>query len=317
MKTEIKIATYNIDGLPDYLDLNDLPWILKPIVWVYKLIKDTTIIKINDNSYSSENIKKIGKFLSESDSDIIGVQEDFNYHNELMVYLIEKYYCGTYSGGFDLKKLFKSAEWKTMFPLPRFKADGLNLIYNKSRIKVNKEEIISWNDGYGYFNHANDLLTHKGFRYYSLLIDDEYKLDIYVIHMDSDFYNETTCPNVSGDIEARKMELKQLTSFILNKADNGANTPSLIMGDTNSSNNYYWDVNNINYNLIYPINASAHLSIKEVIPNNFMGVDRIFYINNSHSNYGIQPIECYFDLDIEHLSDHKPLFAKFEIIKKS
>jgi len=317
MKAEIKIATYNIDGLPDYLDLNDLPWILKPISWIYKLIKKTTIIKINDDSDTPEKIKKIGKVLLDSDSDIIGVQEDFNYHSELMESLSENYNCGTYSGGFDLKNLFKSTEWKTMFPLPRFKADGINIINKKSRINVIKEEIISWNDGYGYFNHANDLLTHKGFRYYSLIIDGEYKLDVYVLHMDADFYNETTCPDVSGDIEARKLELKQLTNFILDKADNGANTPSIIIGDTNSSNDYYWDVNNINYNLLYPINASAHLSIKEAVPDNYMNVDRIFYINNSHSNYDVQLIECYFDLDIERLSDHKPLYAKFEITKKS
>jgi hypothetical protein len=40
----MKIITYNIDGLPESLDLNDLPWIFKPIVWIYKLFKKTTII---------------------------------------------------------------------------------------------------------------------------------------------------------------------------------------------------------------------------------------------------------------------------------
>lgn len=40
----IKILTYNVDGLPESLDLNNLPWILKPIAWIYKLIKGTTIV---------------------------------------------------------------------------------------------------------------------------------------------------------------------------------------------------------------------------------------------------------------------------------
>ena len=35
----MKIITYNVDGLPESLDLRDLPWIFKPIVWIYKLIK--------------------------------------------------------------------------------------------------------------------------------------------------------------------------------------------------------------------------------------------------------------------------------------
>ena len=39
---KIKVATYNIDGLPDKIDLKELPWTLKPVCWVYKLIKGTT-----------------------------------------------------------------------------------------------------------------------------------------------------------------------------------------------------------------------------------------------------------------------------------
>jgi hypothetical protein len=31
MNRELKLITYNIDGLPPSLDLNDLPCILKPI----------------------------------------------------------------------------------------------------------------------------------------------------------------------------------------------------------------------------------------------------------------------------------------------
>jgi len=31
----IKLIDYNVDGLPDKLDLKDLPWFLKPIVWIY------------------------------------------------------------------------------------------------------------------------------------------------------------------------------------------------------------------------------------------------------------------------------------------
>ena len=35
--------------MSETLDLNDLPWILKPITWIYKYIKKTTIVRINDN----------------------------------------------------------------------------------------------------------------------------------------------------------------------------------------------------------------------------------------------------------------------------
>ena len=127
MNRELKILTYNIDGLPESLDLNDLPCILKPIMWIYKLIKKTTIVKINDNKDTSNKMKQISKFLLDSNADIIGVQEDFNYHNELTSELYDTYSLGTYSGGFDISKIFSSVECLTNFPLPRFKADGMNL----------------------------------------------------------------------------------------------------------------------------------------------------------------------------------------------
>ena len=42
---ELKVLTYNVDELPEKLDLKELPWILKPIGWIYKLIKGTSFIK--------------------------------------------------------------------------------------------------------------------------------------------------------------------------------------------------------------------------------------------------------------------------------
>ena len=62
---KLKVLTYNVDCLPEIIDLKDLPWILKPIAWIYKLIKKTTIVRINDNTNSSEKIKQIGKCLLE------------------------------------------------------------------------------------------------------------------------------------------------------------------------------------------------------------------------------------------------------------
>jgi hypothetical protein len=76
----LKVLTYNIDGLPEKLDLNDLPWIFKPIVWIYKLIKKTTLVPINDDTNKSIKVLNIGDYLNKSNADIIGVQEDFNYH---------------------------------------------------------------------------------------------------------------------------------------------------------------------------------------------------------------------------------------------
>ena len=77
---KIKVITYNIDGLPDSIDLKTLPWYLKPIAWLYGLFKHTTILPINDNQNKAESMKEISRRLYQEDVDIIAVQEDFNYH---------------------------------------------------------------------------------------------------------------------------------------------------------------------------------------------------------------------------------------------
>ena len=140
---------------------------------------------------------------------------------------------------------------------------------------------------------------------------NSYIVDVYIVHMDADFYNAEKCPDVSKDVEARESQLKQLTERIIENYDERWNVPVIIMGDTNSSPNYEWDVKNIEENLINPINDIEGLTIKEVIPNNRLDVDRVFYINSVHSKHVINPKECYFDESFVGLSDHRPLVVTF------
>ena len=321
MNKKIKVITYNIDGLPDTLDLNDLPWVLKFIPWIYKMIKKTTIIKINDNSDTANNIKKISSYLKKSKPDIIGVQEDFNYHYELMTDLND-YSYGTRSEKFSLDNLFSKIECWTHFPLPRFKSDGINILTNHATTMLLNEVIVPWNKSNGYISHANDTLTHKGFRLYTVALDEDILIDVYILHMDADFYHPEKCPDVSKDVEARKSQFNQLVKFISEKykeninKENG-NRPIIIMGDTNSYNKYNWDVDNIVDNLISPINKIMKLYIDEAVPENYEDCDRIFYINNLDSKYELKLKKCYFDIKLERLSDHKPLIAEFEIINKT
>lgn len=306
----IKIITYNIDGLPEKLDLNDLPWIFKPISWIYKLIKGTTIIQINDDINKSNNISTISWKLSQENPDIICVQEDFNYHKEL-TYNLVGYNVGTYLGGFDLSKIFKTMTW---FP-PRFISDGLNILIKNSKYTILSEDIVPWKKSCGYFNNANDKLIHKGFRVYTLysLCYNNFELDIYNIHMDADFYKEGE--NIpEGDIKARISQCKQLCEYIINRHKEGHNNPIIIIGDTNCNpNKYSWDSPLLSSYLVIPISNIKFLDIQEIYPENFYDVDKIFVINNKKSKYKLEDIKCYFDESFKGLSDHCPLITIFDI----
>ena len=284
----IKIVTYNIDCLPNKLDLKNLPWILKPICWIYKLIKGTTEIQINDGI---SNADKIGEYLSTTNADIIGLQEDFNYHEDVMKPLI-CYDNSKHTGKID----FDNIRW---LPYPRMKSDGLNLLYNKDRVHLLEDEIIPWKKSYGYFSHANDKLTKKGFRYNRLSIEDR-TIDVYTVHFDADFYNPVTCPDISGDLEAREQQFYQLGTYILNRYNNGSKNPIIIMGDFNTTDRQ----------TLQPY--IGDLALSEVICSE-TDVDRIMYINPEESTHILIPTESYYGEG--GLSDHRPYIASFKIEK--
>ena len=310
MERSIKIISYNIDGLPEEIDLMQLPWYLRFIGWIYLLIKGTTKIRVNDNYNVLFNIIDIGKWIRSSGADIIGMQEDFDYHDVLMERLYGNYFCGKHTGGLLSGGI-------SIFPYLRLKADGLNLVLNSDRIRIKDEEVHSWKKSYGYFGHANDKLTRKGYRFYELLIDGVVKLDLYLLHMDADFYDSEKCPDVSGDVKARESQLKQVVEHIIDRYNYHFHNPIIIMGDTNSSHEHKWDIDNINNNLLKPIGDIYHLKINEAIPNNGEDIDRIFYINDDHSKYYLFYTSCVLgDSEVNGLSDHKPFISEFTLKSK-
>lgn len=88
------------------------------------------------------------------------------------------------------------------------------------------------------------------------------------------------------------------------------------MGDTNSTEKYEWDRENINEYLLKPINATSTMNIKEAVPSNRIDVDRLFYINTTSSTHEIEIKNCFFDADICY-SDHKPLIIELILNDKN
>jgi len=301
---KIKIISYNIDGLPPQLDLRELPCPLRPLAWIYKMVKGTTLITVNDNDDVEWSNRQIGKMLADSCADIVAVQEDFDYHEELLESMASEYDCGKHLGGFDLSRLWKATEWKSKFPLPRFKADGLCLFARKDRVAIMGETIVGWKDSYGYVSHANDLMTHKGFRLYELAVGTA-MIDVYVIHMDADFYNAETCPDVSGDLAARHSQFGQLSDYILERYAAGSCRNVIIVGDTNSYPQYDWDDGARSF----IDRVGKVLTVSEAVPTGSGDVDRLFFVNNPRAGFRFQLAACRYDRSVR-LSDHYPLIVE-------
>lgn len=296
----LKVITYNVDGIPQSIDLNDLPWVLKPIAWIYKLIKKTTIIPINSTGDRKNDTLRLSEGLSKLNPDIIGVQEDFNYHEELMSSL-SNYRSGTVKGGFNPKKIFSSVDWFSSFPYPRFKTDGLNILI-KPKLNIASEEIIKWSKSSGYFKRYNDKVAKKGFRRYTLNITGTFNLDLYVLHMDAG--------SDEKDIKAKGAQLKQLSEYIIDRYK-VESVPAIIIGDFNSTPNNENDVENMKSYFMDRVNVPTYLTMQEAIPSNGHSIDRIFYINNTFSDFKIEPSKCSYDYSFKGMSDHCPVIAEF------
>lgn len=177
---ELKLITQNVAGLPIPSMFSD----------------DGKVVPIDT--------KEIGRQLNENDFDILGVQEDFNFHFLLSSQIDRPY------------KTF------TMGGIPA--GDGLNIyskypIYNVERHK--------WDKLYGVFDGLQDELTPKGYIHCLIELSDDVYIDYYVLHMDAG--------GDPGSVEARHDNYRQLMEDIQNR-DN-TNRAMILCGDFNSQIN--------------------------------------------------------------------------------
>ncbi len=174
--------------------------------------------------FQGENVKAnlavSAKYLSQNDFDIAAVQEDFNYHINLVKNL----------SGFNYQTNHTGA-------VPG--GDGLNIfttdmpIYNETRVP--------WNDAHGILSDGSDELTAKGFVYSVIDIGNGIYVDFYNIHADA-YGGE-------GSIEARSSQYRQLAEFI--KARSAENDrPVIVTGDFNNHMHVHED-NGALYNALY------------------------------------------------------------------
>lgn len=173
----VSVLTYNVAGLPQGINPDQFPAI------------NTVKISPKLNAY-----------------DLVGVQEDFNYHADLVSQIDHPHQSVKDTSGRD----------------PYFFGfgDGLNTF---SRSPFSSFTRVMWTDCNGYFDAASDCLAPKGFTLARHTLAPGVEVDVYNLHAEAG--------GGAADVAARQSNLRQLYAFI---EANSADRAVIVMGDTNS-----------------------------------------------------------------------------------
>ena len=303
------IATLNIDGLP----------------------QKVLVVNVNADGPGSAGTVRIGKYLMKKSFDMVFMQEDFNYHEELTAMLEDEYQLDAWSGdvGIDGHKIdFLHLQNH------RFECDGLMACW-KNGHNVSAGQRTAWADGFGKFSHDNDLLATKGFRRYEVTLANGKQIVVYDVHMDAEDELDTEEGKAGPDRAARQNQRKQLRDEVLNRLDD---RPVIVLGDFNTF--YFRD--KAKEDFIDAINASGKATIADVwveLQNKGKfpdyqednrvrddreeehggeSLDKILYINPTSASMSLKPLSYSRDMDgFKHngkaLGDHFPVAATFQL----
>ncbi|TDS17474.1 endonuclease/exonuclease/phosphatase family protein [Sphingobacterium paludis] len=172
---ELTLLTYNVAGLPQLISAAESP--------------------------RAASMKEIGQKINAFD--IVNVQEDFHYHNEL-------YYAGN-------RHTYRTRH-KTSIPY----GDGLNTL---SKYPILFTKRIAWKDC-----HGTDCLAEKGFSVARIQLANDVMVDVYNVHATSQDHDAAA--------SARRRNIKQLSAYI---NEHSAGQALLVMGDFNAHYAANWD----------------------------------------------------------------------------
>ena len=285
-------------------------------------------ITVNGDGPGAAGTQAIGQYIVNKGIDILGLSEDFNYNGDLIVGLDNNYQMGTWRGRIDASGIFSGLHFNTdglMFLLKNQNSSGQNMSYSN-------ETWVQWEESLGGLSNGANENVDKGYRFYTVNLGDNVKIDVYILHM-----NTAEGPD---QIALQDRQLTQLANAIL---ANGDGRPKLIIGDTNCR----YTRNKVTDNLITPL--SKLYTIKDVWVEKFRNgtaptytpdvdddivvsdktnskayetgeiVDKIFYLNPKGGNLSFTLDDLVFDADNYKkengslLGDHVPVIATFTI----
>lgn len=266
------VLTYNVAGLPEPLSSS------KPAT-------NTPLISPILNGY-----------------DIIAVQEDFAYHNQLIKSVTHPYLTptsGSVPGG-----------------------DGMNFISKYPLYDYDRE---TWNKRSGVFDNGSDQLTPKGFMYAQYQLEPGVYVDIYTLHTDAG--------DDASSYAARCDNMTQIANYIKTYSNGNA---VIVMGDTNSR--YTRKQDNFETTLMQqcglrdpwidiirkgsvPADGDALMDASNKNGPNYEVVDKVLYrssksVTLNALSYRIEDTK-FVDSKGNQLSDHYPLTVQFQYTKQN
>lgn len=302
-----KTAALNVDGMP-------------------RNIKIIGVIdyELNPDAKEAAGATAIGQKLHTMGYDVVGLSEDFNFHDQIYNEVKDYGYVSMTHRG-KIEATFEAHARIVVQRSPVFDMDGLGLLYNSATVTASNESWTAWTAHNGYTDNGADGLIDKGFRYYTITLKDGVEVDLYILHMDA----ETT----PADNAARATQIDQLVSTI-KATDN--KRPIIVMGDTNCRytrdplKTNFIDALNADsrflckdpwieheYNGIYPPLGSSSLMVNDLGYQKGEVVDKVFYINNLDAPYRIKAKNYLQDVSFvneagEPLADHWPIVIDWE-----
>ena len=302
---QFTLATLNVDGLPQKL----------------------LMIKLNPDGPGEVGTARIGKYLTKKGYDLVMMQEDFNYHGVLSVWLEDNYKMDQWSGDIGVLDENHKADFLHL-QNHRFECDGLMACW-KNDLQVTPVARTAWKQNFGKFAHASDEMITKGFRRYDVTLRGGERIMVYNMHMDATDNQDEAEGKGAKDHEARMAQWAQLKEDVLQNLDS---RPIIITGDVNSlygrddvKHEFIDAINEsgrgtasdvwveLLRNGVYPTENSTEATTKDET------LDKIIYINPVIGT-SIQPVTISIDregylYEGKPLGDHYPVAATFKVTR--
>lgn len=288
---QFSIATLNVDGLPQKL----------------------VVVNVNPDGPGNGGTARIGKYLLKKGYDLVMLQEDFNYHDVLSVFLEDEYKMDEWTGDVDV--VGRTIDYLHL-QNHRFECDGLMACW-KNDLTVTPVARTPWQQSFGKFSHAFDEMVTKGFRRYEVTLRSGARIVVYNMHMDASDSRDVADERDAKDKDARVAQWTQLREDVLQHLDS---RPIIIVGDMNS----LYTRDDVKGVFIDVINGTGRGTVADVwMELNKQGeetYDKILYINPVIGTK-IQPVTFLLDKEGylnegKPLGDHYPVAATFKVVSR-